>query len=460
MDTNEEKLEFRFDPVGKYIPLIIAVIFIIIAGTHQSNVNGYCVAFFAAVVAGAPFAKDFTAYGDAAVKGLGRSIFAVISVAIILAAVSGKLVSSSGLISSLACLIVRAGMSGGLFAATSFLVCCLLSFSTGTSVGTNTVSFPILFPVGVLVGVDPALMAGALVSGALFGDNLAPISDTTIASANTQGAEMGGVVRTRCYYSVPAAVLSFFLFLILGGSGNAAAGTAELTFEWKSLLMIAVPAVVIICCLRKMNLVVSLSMGILAGIIIGLISGLYGFSDIFSYPGGWTVGGLFIDSITGTVGTVFMLFGAFMLLGIMEESGIIDDISKVLLRFAKGKRSTEFITGLSVGVMGWITGVTAVGMVAMGDIIRDLGEKFGVNKYRRANLMDCGGLCLTALAPWTVHAVLPASLANGNAAVSLTPLNIVTHNYYAIILIVIMIIAVITGYGENNDPDKKQGGRP
>ena len=75
--------------------------------------------------------------------------------------------------------------------------------------------------------------------------------------------------------------------------------------------------------------------------------------------------------------------------------------------------------------------------------------------YRRANLMDCGGLALTALAPWTVHAVLPASLANGSAEVAITPLTIVTHNFYCIILLAIMIVAVITGYGANNDPEKK-----
>ena len=63
-------LEFRFGKAGKYVPLIIAVIFIVIAGTHQSNVNGYCLAFFAAIVIGAPFAKNMSAYGEAALREL------------------------------------------------------------------------------------------------------------------------------------------------------------------------------------------------------------------------------------------------------------------------------------------------------------------------------------------------------------------------------------------------------
>lgn len=450
-----KKLEFRFGAFGKYIPMLVAIIFIIIAGTHQSNVNGYCLAFFAAVIAGVPFAKDLTAYGEAAVSGLTRPIFAVISVAVIVAAVSGKLVSSSGLISTLAYFVINSGMNGGTFAAISFLICCVLSMSTGTSVGTNVVSFPVLFPVGVLAGANPAFMAGALVSGALFGDNLAPISDTTIASANTQGADMGGVVRTRIWYSVPAAIITFLIVFLFGGKGNASVNTADLIFNPKSLLMISIPVVVIILCLLKQHLVVSLSLGVIVGIVIGLVSGLYKFSDIFNYPGGWKVDGIFINAITGTVGTVFMLYGVFMLLGIMQASGVIDDISSVLIGMAKGKRSTELITGASIGIMGWITGVTAVGMVALGDVIRELGEKHGVNKYRRANLMDCLGLSLTALAPWTVHAVLPASLANGSADVALTPLTIITHNFYCIILMVIMLVAIVTGYGAKNNPEKK-----
>lgn len=454
----KKRLEFRFGPFGRYFPLLVAIMFIAIAGTHESNVNGYCLAFFAAVIAGAPLAKDLTAYGEAAVNGLSRPIFAVISAAVIIAAISGKLVSSSGLISTLSYLVVNSGIGGGTFAAISFLICCVLSMSTGTSVGTNMVSFPVLFPVGVVAGADPAFMAGALVSGAIFGDNLAPISDTTIAAANTQGADMGGVVRTRVWYSIPAAVISFFVILFFGGSGNSSAAAADLTFNAKSLLMLVVPLVVIGCCLLKQHLIISLSMGVLCGIIVGLVSGLYRISDIFSFPGGWTVDGIFINAITGTVGTVFMLYGVFMLLGVMQASGVIEDISQFLLRLVRGKRSTEFVAGASIGILGWITGVTAVGMVAVGDVIKELGEKYGVNEFRRANLMSCWGLAMTTLAPWTVHAVLPASLANGSADVAVTPLTIVTHNFYSISLLIIMILAIITGYGANATGAKTSSG--
>ncbi|MCL2122303.1 MAG: hypothetical protein FWH28_08665, partial [Clostridiales bacterium] len=407
-EDQNKQLEFHLGAFGKFIPAVIAIIFIVIAGMNQSNVNGYVIAFFVAIVAGVPFAKNQLAYGEAVVSGLGRPIFSIISVAVILASICGRLVSQSGLIQTMATTVIQANFTGGLFSAFAFIVCCVLSMSTGTSVGTNIVSFPILFPVGVMTGVNPGFMAGALVSGALFGDNLAPISDTTIASAGSQNADMGGVVRTRVWYSLPAAVFVFIVQLLLGGRGGTLSTEAmgELSYNPLSFVMLAVPIVIITLCFLRKHLIVALAYGSLTGIIIGLASGLYQFSDIFNYPGGFSVGGHFVTAITGAAGTVMMLYGVFCLLGIMEKSGSIEIIGLKLIQLAKGVRGTETVIVLSIGVMAWITGVIAVGMVALGDVIAEMGEKVGINKYRRANLMDCGGIGLAALVPWTVHTVL------------------------------------------------------
>ncbi|NLX64161.1 MAG: hypothetical protein GX022_05210 [Clostridiaceae bacterium] len=456
MSENGKKLDFRLGEFGRFIPVIIAIIFIVIAGINQSNVNGYVIAFFVAVIASVPFAKKQQEYGEAVVTGLTRPIFCIISVAVILASIAGKLVSSAGLIHTLAAFVIKAKFTGGLFAATSFVICCILSMSTGTSVGTNIISFPILFPVGVMAGVHPGFMAGALVSGALFGDNLAPISDTTIASAGSQHADMGGVVRTRVWYSVPVAIAVFFVELLFAGRGGQIAGEAgaDLTPNPLSLVMLIAPIVIMILCFMRKHLIVALSYGVLSGIIVGLASGLFKFSDIFSYPGGFKVGGIFIDAITGSAGTVMMLYGVFALLGIMEKSGLVDLVGEKLAKVARGVRGTEVSIVLSVGIMAWITGVIAVGMVALGDTIIKIGERVGINKYRRANLMDCGGIALAALVPWTVHTVLPAQLAASSVeGVSISPTNVLTHNFYSIIMLIMLIIMIVTGYGRNNNPE-------
>lgn len=443
----KERLEFHLGYFGQYIPLLVALIFIVIAALNESNVNGYSIAFFAAIIIGGLFAKDRNAYGDAAVKGVARPMFGTVTIAIIFAAVAGKLVSASGMIDTMAGLLIDAKLLGGAFCAISFLLCCLLSMSTGTSVGTYVITMPILFPVGMLVGVNPVFMVGAIVSGGLFGDNLAPISDTTIASAGTQGAQMGEVVRTRCWYSLPVAIGCFVLYWIFGGGG--AQQTAENALEKNplSLLMIAVPAIVVVLCLLKIHLIASLSFGILGGVLIGLVTGLYSFSDLFAYPGGFTVGGMVIEAILGTASTIFMLIGAFMFLGIIEQTRIIDEMANGIFRVSRGRRSAELSIVLAIGILGAITGVCTVSMIALGDVVCRIGEKYGIDKSRRANLMDCGGLALTSLAPWTVHAVYPVTLAaTSNPEIALSPLQVVSHNFYGLLMVLLMAVAILTGY--------------
>ena len=92
---NHEQLEFRLGTFGKIFPLLVAMALIIWAAVSQSNVTGYMVAFFIAIIAGVVFAKDEKAYGQAILAGLSKPMFSVISMAIILAAISGKLISFS-----------------------------------------------------------------------------------------------------------------------------------------------------------------------------------------------------------------------------------------------------------------------------------------------------------------------------------------------------------------------------
>ena len=136
MEQEVKRITFRFGKFGKLAPLIVAAVMILWAAFSQSNVNGYVLAFFAALVTGVLFAKDEKAYGEALVCGLGKPMFGVIVMAVILAAVSGKLISASGVVQTIAAYVVAAGFTGRLFVAASFLITCLLAFATGTPIYT------------------------------------------------------------------------------------------------------------------------------------------------------------------------------------------------------------------------------------------------------------------------------------------------------------------------------------
>ena len=460
MGQKMQRIEYRFGKAGRMMPLLAAAAMIIWAAFSQSNVNGYVLAFFAALVTGVIFAKDEKAYGEALVYGLSKPMFAVIVLAVILAAVSGKLISASGAVQTIASYVVAAGFTGRLFVAATFLITCLLAFATGTSVGTYFVVIPILFPVGVMAGAAPEFMIGAIVSGAAFGDNLGPISDTTIASSATQHADLGTVVKTRTRYSLPAAVGALILFLLFSrtADGGAAIGGADGAVNPISLVMLVVPVVIIVLCMMRKHLITALSWGILTGLAAGLISGIYTLEDLVAFPGGFSVSGAIIEAITGTAGTVAMLIGVFSLLGVLECSGFFEDVGALLARLAKKERSTEATIVLSVGILSMITGVISVAIVALGDLINEIGEKAGVNRYRRANLMDCTGCVFCFLAPWTVHCVIPAQLtASFGEGYAVAPGSVPFVNYYSLCMLVMLIIAIVIGYGRK--PPKEDENR-
>ncbi len=113
------------------------------------------------------------------------------------------------------------GMKSGIFVAFTFIASCIVSTATGSSIGTMFIAFPIFYPAGIMLGANEMMMAGCIVSGAIFGDNLAPISDTTIASASTQQfkngkpADIGGVVSSRIKYSAVAGLITIVIFAVL-----------------------------------------------------------------------------------------------------------------------------------------------------------------------------------------------------------------------------------------------------
>ncbi len=459
MDREVQKIEFRLGKAGGLAPLIVAAVMIIWAAFNQSNVNGYVLAFFAALITGVIFAKNEKAYGEALVHGLSKPMFAVIVLAVILAAISGKLISASGVVQTIAAYVVAAGFTGKLFVAATFLITCLLSFATGTSVGTYFVVIPILFPVGVMAGAAPEFMIGAIVSGAAFGDNLGPISDTTIASSATQHADLGTVVKTRTRYSLPAAAGALILFLLFSRTtgGGAVMEAAEEPVNPASLIMLAVPVVIIVLCLMRKHLITALSFGILAGIAAGLLFGIYSPEDLIAFPGGFSVSGAIIEAITGTAGTVAMLIGVFSLLGVLECSGFFEDVGALMVRLAKKERSTEATIVLSVGILSMVTGVISVAIVALGDLIDEIGEKAGVNRYRRANLMDCTGCVFCFLAPWTVHCVIPAQLtAQFGEEFAVAPGSVPFVNFYSLCMLAILLAAVVMGYGRKLPKEERK----
>ena len=242
---------------------------------------------------------------------MSQPIVMIMIMAWMLAGVLGTIMQSTGFVEALVWLAQKTGVSGAGYTASAFLICCAVTTSTGTSFGTILICGPLLYPAGGALGADPAMLMGAVLAGATFGDNVSPISDTTIASALPQGADIGGTVRTRMKYALPAGIIALALYAVFGGSDQAASvGEAFTEGSARGLPMLIAPILVIGLLLKGRHLMEGLLSGIIVGAGLGLVLGLIEPSQLLYIDAeSFSAKGIILDGLERGIGaSVFTLF--------------------------------------------------------------------------------------------------------------------------------------------------------
>ncbi len=280
MQQKENKLVFRGDKIAlSLIPVVIYVIFcmVLFIGFKAFNMEALAVGGFIALLVGGIFAKSYTKYWESAISGISSITSVSVVVILLLVGMFSQLIKTCGLSGGFVWIANEIGMKGGMFAAFTFLATCIVSTATGSSIGTMFIAFPIYYPAGLILGGNEMLLAGAIVSGAIFGDNLAPISDTTIASSSSQQfkdgrpADIGGVVSSRLKYALVAGVISIVLFAVLGGMGGTYEGGSIDAVANPASLVMLIPVIIMLFVSTKTR---NIYLGILVGLVLGTIVGL------------------------------------------------------------------------------------------------------------------------------------------------------------------------------------------
>lgn len=452
-EVPKKYLEFYGGAKVAFLPIVLAIFGLIYIAVQNANIPEYWVVFLLPLILCIFLAKDKNAYCEAIIDGVTDKIAAVLILAVIFAGISGAILSNSGVITTLANYLVKFNFLGNKFVGATFLLTCLIAFSTGTSVGTIFVVGPILYPVGYLVGATPALLIGAIVSGGAFGDNLSLVSDTTIASASTQEADLGGVVRSRLKYSIPAAVISMILYFILGAQGHVVDQAAIEAGETNpaTLLFLLIPIVVVTACILKRHLLEALSYGIVTGLLIGLLTEIVPLGEIISVPEPFGAGGIILSGIQSAVPTVIIVMMMFAQISVLKAGGGIEMLLNSMNRFITDARSAESAIVSITILLNMATGLNTAAIVGTGELANELGKKYDISGYRRANLLDCAGTTLNYLLPYMVPVVIGSSLSVTNAPVEnatfVSTIEVITSQFYPWCILVILIFSIITGYG-------------
>lgn len=411
--------------------------------------TGFWPVLLIAIGLGLFLARDKSAYCEAVIDGMSRRIVMIMLLAWLLAAVLGVLLRESGLVEALVWATSAAGVSGGGFVAVSFLVCVVFSTATGTSLGTILVCAPLLYPAGTLLSADPAFLIGSIIAGATFGDNVSPISDTTIASATTQGAQLGEVVRSRLKYATPAAAVALLVFVLFGGS-DAATEVLQIERDALGLLMLTVPALVLTVLIRQRHLVEGLIYGIVGAAVLGLALRRFSVPDLLSIdPDNFIATGLLLDGMRRAIGVSIFTVLLMGLVGGLEAAGLLGRLTKwTRARATSPKRAEWWIFGTVSGATVLTTHST-VAIVTVGDMARDIGEAAGIGANRRANILDIAACTYPFLLPGFIPTVLAASMtADVLGMPRLSPWDVGLHNIHSWALLVVLVFAIASGWGQ------------
>jgi Na+/H+ antiporter NhaC len=357
-------------------------------------------------------------------------------------------------------------VSGGGFVLTAFLIAAAVSTSTGTSLGTLIICVPLLYPAAAALGAEPMWLVGAILAGATFGDNISPVSDTTIASATTQDADIGGVVRSRLKYALPAAILAVIGYALLGGAGSAggvpgpggarAADTgAELirAGSLRPLIMLLPPTLTIAMLLRRSHLMPSLMVGVASAAALGVAASLFTPADLLHVDReAFIARGIVLEGMERGVGISVFTLLLMGLVGGIEAAGLMDRMLERAERAASTPARTEWSIFGAVSAAVLLTTHSVVAILAVGRLARDVGPAFDISPYRRANILDVTVCTYPFLLPFFIPTILAGSLTGAGAefgVARVTALQAGMANLHSWGLLIVLLAALATGRGRS-----------
>ncbi|MBO5514105.1 MAG: sodium:proton antiporter [Mogibacterium sp.] len=396
-----KKLEFRGGSAMSLIPFIFfIVITIVLSFANFQDINMMVGAGVVGLLIGMIFCKNIGDYWDVILTGLGSKVAMTAVMLWLVVGIYGSILKSGHIVEGLVWLSVKLGVTGSVFTVAAFIFAALFAVATGSGFGTiSTMSF-ILYPAGILLGANPAVLAGAILSGAAFGDNFAPVSDTTIIAATSQEytykkgtAEIGGTVKARFKYVVVAGVIAIILFAIFGGSGSALETTEaqSLLAEYQmplGLLLLIPTLVVIIMAIRGINIFACLGTGIVLATVIGLAAGLFDFSAIVAIEDG-SISGAISGGVAGMFNVSILLMVVVSMGNLLIASGCMESVvnwlNNSVIKSETGAELALFCLSTIFGIL--IAAINTIANICVAPFINAIGKKNGLHPHRRANIL-------------------------------------------------------------------------
>ena len=309
-----------------------------------------------------------------------------------------------------------------------FLVSCFISTAMGTSVGTITLITPIALAVASASGFSMPLCVGTVVGGAMFGDNLSFVSDTTIAACNGQGCAMKDKFKTNFAIVLPAAIVTLVLILVLSVGADI---QTNFTKEY-NLILIVPYLLVLISGIIGINVFITLMIGIVSGSVITLAMGAVDAPSLLAGMGAGA-SGMFETSM------VAVLVAA--LCALIRENGGFDALLYGIRRVFRGKKSGQLSIGLLVGLMDVATANNTVAIVMSNPIASEMAKDYDISARKTASILDTFSCIVQGVSPYGAQILVALSVVN-TLGYAMSAFDIIANLFYPMMLLISSLVFI------------------
>lgn len=368
-------------------------------------------------------------------KGAGHSNIILMMLIFILAGAFSTTAEKMGGVSS----TVNLGLSlipQNLIIVGLFIICMFVSISMGTSVGTVAAIAPVGFGFAQATDVPAALAMATVVGGAMFGDNLSMISDTTIAAVRTQKTKMSDKFKVNFKIVLPGAIITIIiLFFLTNGI------SIDHTKNYDYNLIKVIPyLLVLILALVGINVIIVLIGGTVLAGIIGLIDGSFGWNGLLNAISKGIIG-------MEDIAMIALLIGG--LVGIIQHNGGIDWLLNFVRSKVKSKRGAELGIASLVSAADISTANNTISIIMAGPLAKNIADEYDVDPRKSASILDIFGGCFQGLLPYSPQVISAASVAG------ISPFLMLQYSIYPILLGVCGLVAIILRVPRLNQSSKK-----
>ncbi len=305
-----------------------------------------------------------------------------------------------------------------------FIIACLISMSMGTSVGTITVLVPVAASVASGGGFSLPMCVGTVVGGAMFGDNLSFVSDTTIAATKTQGIKMKDKFRVNIKVALPAAVVTLVILIVMAVRGQSVS-VGSYDFD----LLQAVPYfIVLLLALMGINVFIVLFIGIVLFLAAGALTGTLNYISAFSSMGEGTAGMFETMVVTILVSSIAAL---------IRENGGFAAILGFIRKHFSGKKGGMTGIALLTALMDVATANNTVAIVIAAPLARDISHEFGIEPEKTASLLDTCSCIVQGVIPYGAQLLVAASLAG------ISSMDIIPCLFYPFLLLLFVVMSIV-----------------